>query len=227
MSILSHLCDQDTWTTPFSGFKCVCEFARLFDAIRFSAHTGSIHALNGFDNGLVATGDFFDGFGDLTNGRFNARGFDREVQQIAFTAFCCTRDRVEGLINFGLITVRAQTLQLVDLHTTYVCIVDLQNRHIFRLVETELVHAHHCLNAAIDTSLRFRCGFLDAKFRQTFLDGFRHTAHALDFFDVLHRATRQIVRQAFHVVRATPRVDQICCAAFLLQEELRVAGDAR
>ena len=53
-----------------------------------------------------------------------------------------------------------------------------------------------------------------------------HAAHRLDLFDVAPRAPGQLVGEPLDVVAAAPRVDDTAGARLLLQEQLRVAGDA-
>ena len=95
------------------------------------------------------------------------------------------------------------------------------------LVEPELVDADDRLHAAVDARLRLGGGFLDAQLGHAFLDGLRHAAHRLDFLDMRPRARRKVLRQPLDIVAAAPRIDRAADAGFLLQEDLRVARNAR
>ena len=88
------------------------------------------------------------------------------------------------------------------------------------------VDADHRLRAGIDARLRARRGFLDAQFRQAGLDGAGHAAELLDFFDVAAGLVGEIVGEPLDIERAAPRIDHARGAAFPLQHDLGVAGDA-
>ena len=74
---------------------------------------------------------------------------------------------------------------------------------------------------------RARGGLLDAHLGNAGRDRLGHAAQLLDLGDVRLRLARQLVGQPLDVVAAAPGIDDAAGAGLLLEEELRVAGDAR
>ena len=91
----------------------------------------------------------------------------------------------------------------------------------------ELVDADDDVLAAVDARLAARRRLLDAQLRHAGLDGLGHAAHALDLLDDAERLGGQRVGERLHEVRAAPRIDHLRDAGLELQDELRVARDAR
>jgi hypothetical protein len=69
--------------------------------------------------------------------------------------------------------------------------------------------------------------FLDAQLREPGLDGLGHAAEAFDFLDVRPGAAHERVGERLDIERAAPRINDLGDAGLLLQEQLRVARDAR
>ena len=121
----------------------------------------------------------------------------------------------------------AQPRQLVDLQPPHGGVFDLQHvdrRLVDRLV---LVDADHRLLAGVDPGLRLGGGFLDPQFRHAGLDRLRHAAELLDLLDMAPGLGGEIAGQPLDIIGAAPGIDDAVGAALLLQEQLRVAGDAR
>ena len=70
-------------------------------------------------------------------------------------------------------------------------------------------------------------GFLDAELGDAGLDRLGHAAQFLDLLDVAPGFFRKLLRQPLDIERAAPRIGDARRAAFLLQHDLGVAGDAR
>ena len=68
-------------------------------------------------------------------------------------------------------------------------------------------------------------GFLDPQFRHAGLDRLRHAAERLDLLDMAPGLGGEIVGQPLDIIGAAPGIDDAGGAAFLLQEQLRVARD--
>jgi hypothetical protein len=97
---------------------------------------------------------------------------------------------------------------------------------IFGFVRLVLVDADNGLLAGVDARLRLGGRFLDAHFRNAGLDGLGHAAQLFDLGDVLHRpAARSCVNRSTKY-DCRPKGRSPGGARFLLQEQLRVAGDA-
>ena len=168
-----------------------------------------------------------DGFRDFAHCCLGTGGIDGEFQKVAFSTGGGGGDGIELGIDFRLVAVGLEARELIELHAAHRGIVDLQHRHVLILVEQELVDANHGLFAAVDAGLRAGRCFLDAKLRDAFLDGLAHAPEFLDLVDMLQRLGGKIVGQALDIVGAAPGVDGLAGAAFLLQEELRIARDTR
>ena len=224
MSVLSHLGDVDFRTSTILLLEVGGE-RRGGLSLVVALHAAAIDALDGADHGLVAALAALDRLGDLTHRGFRAGGVHSKREQIALGACGGLGDRVQLGSDFGLVAFGFQAGQLVQLHAAHGGIVHLQHRHILVLVEQELVHADHGLRAAVDARLGVRGGFLDTQLGQAFLDGLAHAAHLLDFGDMSERLFGKVMRQAFDIVGPAPHIDRLARAAFLLQEELRVAAD--
>ena len=82
------------------------------------------------------------------------------------------------------IALALEPRELVDLQLPHRGVVDLENVDRRLALRPVFVDADHRLHAGIDARLRARGGFLDAQFWQAGLDGARHAAELLDFFDV-------------------------------------------
>ena len=131
-----------------------------------------------------------------------------------------------AVVDVLLVALRLQPRQLVDLQPAHGGILHLQHvdrGFIDRLV---LVDADHRLPAGVDPRLRLGGGFLDPQFRHAGLDRLGHAAERLDFLDMAPGLGREIAGQPLDIIGAAPGIDDAVGAAFLLQEQLRVARDA-
>ena len=120
-----------------------------------------------------------------------------------------------------------QPLQLVDLKPPDVGIVDLENIDRGLVDRLVFVDADHGLLAGIDPRLRLGGSFLDPQLGNAGLDRLRHAAELFDFLDMTPGLGGEIAREPLDIIRAAPGIDDAGRAAFLLQEQLRVAGDPR
>ena len=89
-----------------------------------------------------------------------------------------------------------------------------------------LVEADDGLHARVDISLGAGRRLRDPHLGDTGLDRLGHTAELLALDDVRPGPVRQLVGQPFDKVAAAPRIDHGVGVGLLLQEQLRVAGDA-
>ena len=224
VSVLAHLGDIDLRLAAMFLFK-VCGEGRGGLGLVVALHAAAINALDGADDGLMAALAALNGFGNLAHRRLGAGGIHGQREQIALGAGGSLGNCVQLGGNLCLVAFGFQACQLVQLHAAHGGIVHLQHGDVFFLVQQEFVHADHGLRAAVDARLRIGRGLFDAQFRQAFLDGLGHAAHLFDFGDVGEGLFGKVVRQAFDIVGAAPHIDCLARAAFLLQEELRVAAD--
>ena len=164
---------------------------------------------------------------DLADGRLGARRIDRERQQIAVAAVGRAGERGERFLHRLRIALGLQPRELVELQRAHRRIVDLE--HVDRLLvgRAILVHADDRLRAAVDARLRLGGGFLDAQLRDAGLDRLGHAAELFDLLDMAPGLLGELGGQPLDIERAAPRIDDARGAALLLQEELRVARDAR
>ena len=119
----------------------------------------------------------------------------------------------------------SKLVQLGKLLSANVGVVDLQNVDGLIFGQPVLVHTDHSLLPRVDPSLRAGRGFLDPELRDSGLDGRGHAAHHFDFADVVPSLLSQLIGKALDVIAAAPGVDRLGCAGFVLEEQLRVAGD--
>ncbi len=79
----------------------------------------------------------------------------------------------------------------------------------------------------VDARLRARGSLLDAHLGNAGRDGLGHAAQLFHLGDMRLSLAHQLVGQPLDVVAAAPRIGDAAGAALLLDEQLRVAGDAR
>ncbi len=116
--------------------------------------------------------------------------------------------------------------QTLDLRLAHGLVVYVQHVDFFLFVGAVAVHAHDDVFAGVDAGLLAGGRFLDAHFRQARFNGLRHAAQALHFLDQRPGFFDQLFGQVLDVVRAAPGIDGRPNIGFVLQEKLRVPGDA-
>mmetsp|Transcript_23374 Transcript_23374/g.68821 ORF Transcript_23374/g.68821 Transcript_23374/m.68821 type:complete len:556 (+) Transcript_23374:99-1766(+) len=90
----------------------------------------------------------------------------------------------------------------------------------------ELVDTHDHVGARVNARLLARCRLLDAGLWHARCHGARHAAERVHLRDESQRALRQLVSQGLHHVGAAKGVGDAGHARLVLQDELRVPGDA-
>ena len=131
-----------------------------------------------------------------------------------------------AVVDVLLVALLLEPRQLVDLQPPHGGILHLQHvdrRFVDRLV---FVDADHRLLAGVDPGLGLGGGFLDPQLGHAGLDRLRHAAERLDLLDMAPGLGGEIVGQPLDIIRAAPGIDDAVGAAFLLQEQLRVARDS-
>ena len=124
------------------------------------------------------------------------------------------------------VALAPEALQLGDLALAHGLVVDLQHLDLGLVGHLELVDADDGLGAGVDARLGARGRLLDAHLGDAGGDRLGHAAQLLDLGDVRLRLADQVVGQPLDVVAAAPRIDGAAGARLLLDEQLRVAGDA-
>ncbi len=173
----------------------------------------------------MAAVDLLHGIGNFADAGLGARRLDGEVEQVAVAARAFGQ-RVERRLRRLLVALGPQPLQLGDLLLAHGLVVDLEDVDLGLVVDAVLVDADDGLLAAVDARLRARGRFLDAHLGNAGGDRLGHAAEPLDLLDVGERLAGELVGQPLDVVAAAPRIDDAAGAGLLLQQELRVAGDA-
>ena len=102
----------------------------------------------------------------------------------------------------------------------------MQHVHLLFFGRAVLVDANDRLLAGVDAGLCAGRRFFDSHLGNAGLNRLGHAAQFFHFADVAPGSLGQIVRQTFDIVAATPRIDHVAGIGFLLNEQLRVAGDA-
>ena len=93
------------------------------------------------------------------------------------------------------------------------------------MIQTVFVYADDLLDARVDAGLLAGCRLLDTHLRNTGFDGFGHTSQFLDFLNVFPSLVDEFVRQGFHIVRTSPRVNVLAHLGLVLDVYLRVTCD--
>src|SRR5690606_2446271 len=86
-----------------------------------------VHAADGTDHGLVPAVDLLHRVGDLADRGLGARGGDGQVEQVAVAALGAAGERVQGGLDVGAVALGPQPVQLGDLLTVDLVVVDLED----------------------------------------------------------------------------------------------------
>jgi hypothetical protein len=90
-----------------------------------------------------------------------------------------------------------------------------------------LVDADDHVLAAVDTRLLARRGLFDAQLGHAGLDRLGHATGVLDLRDQFARLVGDLPGQRLHEIGTAPGIDDPRDTGFLLEDELRIARDAR
>ena len=135
--------------------------------------------------------------------------------------------RFECSLDSCVITRGFDFLQTCDLPIAHGDVVDIAR--VDRIFGGELVfvHANNHVLARVNPRLFLRsCGF-DLELGPTAVNCFGHATHGFDFFDDGPGFICHFLGERLHHVTASPRVDDVGDVGFFLDDELRIAGDAR
>ena len=171
--------------------------------------------------------DFFERIGNLADRSPRTRGVDGERQQVAGILVRCLGECGQGLFALSLVPAAAHLLKPADLGFAHGGVVDIENVDLRLFIVSILVDADNRFLAAVDSCLAPGGRFLDAQLGHAGLDRTGHAAHLLDLVDEFAGRSRELIREALDVVGTCQRVHDLRDAGFFLQDELRVAGDAR
>ena len=196
---------------------------------------GGVHTADLVRVGAVAAEGFFQRIAHLAHRSAQADGLDAQVQQVGGLAILalgirmtrCKSDSSQRSIHgrsvaFGLYFLKAGNLPVAHRH-----VVDIARlNRIFRL-ELVFVDAHDHVLPTVDAGLLVGGGGFNFELGPTAVYRLGHAAHGFDFFDDGPRRDRQVLRQLLHHVAAGPGVNHVGDVGFFLNDELRVAGNAR
>lgn len=224
VAVLAHLRHQDAGAAALGLSERVHQGPGAFHGRRLACLV-AVHTGDRTDPARVTAEHLLQGVRDLPHRRLRAGGADREVQEVALAGGRAGQV-VQGVAARLLVAFGAQAAEFVDLAGADGGVVDAQDLDVLVGGHPVLVDADHRLAARVDTRLGAGGGLLDAEFGDALVDRAGHAAGLLDLLDVLPGAARQVVGQALDVRAAAPRVDHPCRARLLLDQQLRVAGDA-
>ena len=225
MAILPHLGDENTRSTAIVLLKRIRHGKCFDDGVGHGAGLPLVDTGYGFDFSAMAIEHLLHRVGHFAHGGPGAGCIHTQGEQIAVCG-SAIGERSEGSIRGGLITLGAQFFQLRELLLAHGGVVDLQDVNRLLALGFVAIDPDDRLPSGIDPRLGFGSRFLDPHFRDALFDGFGHPTEAFDLFDMLHRAGGEIGGQPFHEVGAAPGIDHAGGARLLLQEKLRVAGNA-
>ena len=226
MAVLAQFGDHDARTT--AGFGSEFLDVSLDRFPRFDAfHNASVNTRDGLVIGAETAEDLLEGIRDFTHRCAQAHGVDGELEQIAFAGFGALRQRGERSIDGRRVARRTNALDAGNLRFAYRHVVDVEDVDFGFLGQLVLVDANDDLLARIDLCLRFGRALLDFHLGPAGFDSLGHAAHLVDFFDDGPSLVGHFLGQLFHHVGTAPRIDHVADMGFFLDDDLRVAGDAR
>jgi hypothetical protein len=135
----------------------------------------------------------------------------------------CVKRGLHGL----RIACGADLLQPLHLVVAHRMVVDVERLDRIFLRQLVLVDADDHVLAGVDASLLLGGTGLDLELGPTALHRLRHAAHRIDFFDDGPGRIGHVLRELLHHVAAGPGVDHVRDVRLFLDDELRVACDAR
>ena len=168
--------------------------------------------------------DLFHGHADFSYRCACPRGFDCGGQKVAALARRRLDSRQCGIAD-RLIPPCASFFDSRDLRRADLVIVDLEDVDRVFLVLAVFVDPDDHLFPPVDHRLPPGGGFLDPEFRHPAGDRLRHAAHAIDLFDQRPSLVGQFGGEAFDVVRAGKRIDDVGDSGLFLKDELGVPRD--
>ena len=199
MSILAHLCHQDTRTPPFAFRERIRQGTDGADFI-FHGKLPGIHAANRANDRGVTTPDVFHGQRNLAKARPGSRGFDCQHKKISPTRFCTPRNSLQRCLYPFFIPTGTELRQSGNLRFAYSTVVNFENcdRVFFR--QAVPVDTNDRFTAGVDMGLPPGRRLFDTHLGQTGLDGFGHPAQTFDLMNVLPGAPHQQIRQSLDEV---------------------------
>ncbi len=226
MAVLADFSDQDARAAALGILERIDQRLHLFDPVGHRGCLALVDAGDGFDLGAVPAEHLFHRVRNLADGSFRTRSADCECQKIAVAFAGAAGQCRQRLVDVLLVALLLQPRQLVDLQPPHGGIFHLQHVDSGFIDWLVFVDADHRLPAGVDPGLRFGGSFLDPQLWYAGLDRLRHAAERLDFLDVAPGFCREIAGQPLDIIGAAPGIDDAVGAAFLLQEQLRIARDA-
>jgi len=127
MAILAHFADQNARAAALGGGEPVSQFERLLE-LGIVLTLGRIDARDGAIHGLVPPEYLFESIRDFTERGSDARRLDGEVEQVACTRFGAAAQRVEGLLDVGLVAFALGFTEAAELALAHGAVVDFANR---------------------------------------------------------------------------------------------------
>ena len=191
-----------------------------------ASHLAPVHAADRADLGSVPPEYVFHGSADLSHGGMATCCVDGCGEQVPCAGARDLAQRIQRAPHRIAVALCPKAIQLRQLGPAYLGVVDPQDVNLSVQLRPVAVHAHHGPLTCLDAGLRACCGFFDAHLGDAGLDGAGHAAELFHLGDVCGCPPSQLCGEPFHVVAAAPRVDHPRRARFVLQEQLRVAGDA-
>ena len=199
------------------------EFVPAFGrVIGSSVHTGHLLRI-----GAVAPEHLFERIGHLAHGGAQADGPNRQIQQVALSALGSGGQRLEGCLHGRVVALGFDGFQASDLAIAHLDVVDLEDIHWVFLGQLVFVDADNHILARVDAGLLLRRGRFNLEFGPTTVHRLGHAAHGIDFLDDGPGFVHHLLRQALHHVGTGPGIDHIRDVGFFLDDQLRVACDAR
>ena len=224
VTVLAHLCQEDTRTTTFECFEFVGQFLSCIEFGGVIEFVG-VYAGNGMDDCIEAAGYFFDSVGNFAQGCTVMSSLYSSFQQVAVvTGFSAFGDSFQIATNSFRIADASQFFQTFNLSVTYSGVIDGENVQRIFLSQSVLVQADNGFAAGVDICLTTSGAFFDTHLRKAGGNSLGHAAQCFDFLDMSPSAFDDLVGEVFHIVGAAPWVDDLADFGFILNVELGVTS---
>ena len=175
----------------------------------------------------MAPPDLLERIAHLAHRGAQAHRLDAQREQVALAGLCTVGQRVQRRLHRRGVAGGAHTLQALDLRVAHLDVVDVEELDRVLGLRLVLVDADDHVTAGVDARLLLGGAGLDLQLGPAGVDGAGHAAHGFDLLDDRPGLVGHVLRQLLHQVAAGPGVDHAGDVGLLLDDQLRVARDAR
>ena len=143
------------------------------------------------------------------------------------SAFGRCGERVQCGLHFGAVARCTDIFKSFNLTITHFDVVDGQEIEGIFFGQFVFVHAHNDVFARVNACLFFCGSRFNFELGPAAVYGLGHAAHGFHFFNDGPGFVGHLLRERLHHVAARPGVDHVGDVRLFLNDQLRVAGNAR